>query len=102
MLVKFRRRRSPAARGNRLGRFQELGRTLLGVMCRSGVTRGGGTAVSSGTTRGAALEQWSASGGVAIAAGGGAVARQRRQRRKRNIGDARADLQNLKVPGTSL
>jgi hypothetical protein len=38
-------------------------------------------------TRGAALEQWSASGGAATAAGGGAVARQRRQRRKKNRGE---------------
>jgi hypothetical protein len=44
--AKFRQRQSPAARGNRPGRFKELGRTLLGVMCRSGVTGGGGMAVN--------------------------------------------------------
>jgi hypothetical protein len=51
--AKFRQRRSPAARGNRPGSFKELGRTLLGVMCRSGVTGGGGTAVNQGGGDGA-------------------------------------------------
>jgi hypothetical protein len=45
---KFRRRRSPAARGNWPGRFRELARTLLGVMCKSELTGGGGTAVNRG------------------------------------------------------
>jgi hypothetical protein len=39
--AKFRRQRSPAARGNRLGRFRGLGRTLLGGDVQVGVDRRG-------------------------------------------------------------
>jgi hypothetical protein len=46
MLAKFRRRRSPAARGNQPGRFMELGRTFLGVMCRLEMTGVGKTMVT--------------------------------------------------------
>jgi hypothetical protein len=42
---KFRRWRSPVARGNRPGGIRELGWSLLVVMCRSGLAGGGGMVV---------------------------------------------------------
>jgi hypothetical protein len=44
--AKFRQWWSPAARGNRPGRTRRLGATLVEVMCRSGLTGVGGTAMT--------------------------------------------------------
>jgi hypothetical protein len=60
--AKFRRWRSPVARGNRPGWIRELGRSLIGVMGRSGLAGGGGTAVNRGGGDGA--QPWRQCSGV--------------------------------------
>jgi hypothetical protein len=51
--AKFQRRRSPAAKENRPERFRGLGRSLLGVMCGSGLAGGGRMALNQGGGDGA-------------------------------------------------
>jgi hypothetical protein len=62
MPSKFQRWRSPAVRGNRPGRFKELGRTFLGVMCRLEVTGVGKTAATRDGGGGAQRWRWRSDG----------------------------------------